>query len=77
MTNEGFENTSDNFGKFIYQLQLKNKALAWKLESNLIKLYWQHESLMFNQTCLNKGLLPKHTHTHTHTHTYIYITYDK
>ena len=36
-------------------------------------------SIMFNQICINKEMLPKytyictHTHTHTHTHTYIYI----
>ena len=34
-------------------------------------------SLIFNQTCLNEGLLANYTHihtlTHTHTHTYIDI----
>ena len=42
----------------------------------LLEIIWLevlNVSLLFNQTWLNKRLLPNHTHTHTHTHTYIYI----
>ena len=50
----------DNFGKFIYQPQPKTKALVRKLERIPIKLNRQHVSLLFNQTCLNEGLLPNY-----------------
>ena len=43
-----------------------------KLERVLNKLYRQNLSLLFNETCLNKRLLPNRTHTHTHTHTHTY-----
>ena len=62
MAYEGFESAPDNFSKFIYHLQPKTKALVWKLERILIKLYRQNMSLSFNQTCLNEGLLPNYTH---------------
>ena len=42
----------------------KTKTLVRKLERILIKLYRQNVSLLFNQTCLNEGLLPNYTHTH-------------
>ena len=61
--------TRENFGKFIYQLQPKTKTLFRKLERNLIKLYNQNVSLLFNQTWLKEGLLPNHTHMYI----YIYI----
>ena len=53
----------DNFGKFINQFQPKTKTLVRKLERILIKLYRQHVSILFNQTCLNERLLPNYGHT--------------
>ena len=73
MAYERSESALDKFGKFIYQLQPKTKTLVRKLEKIQIKLYRQNVFLLFNQKCLNEGLLPNYTHTHTHTHTYIYI----
>ena len=70
---EGSEISVNNFGKFIYRLQSKTKTLVRKLERILIKLYRQNMSLLFNQTCLNEGLLPNYIYFNTHTHTYIYI----
>ena len=32
----------------------------------LIKLYRQNMSLLFNQTCLNEGLLPNYTYIKIH-----------
>ena len=61
------------FGKFIHQFQLEIKTLIRKPERILIELYRQNVSLLFNETCLNKQLLPKYTHTHTHTYIYIDI----
>ena len=58
----GPENTRDNFDELIYQFQPKTKKLVRKFERILIKLYRQNVSLLFNQTCLNEGLLPTHTH---------------
>ena len=52
------------FSKFIYQLQPKTKTLVRKLE-RILKVYRQNLSLLFNQTCLNEGLLSNYTHTHT------------
>ena len=68
------ESARDNFGKFLHQLQPETKTLIRKLERILIKSYRQNLSLLFNETCLYKRLLPNYTHTHTHTHAiYIYI----
>ena len=56
MANERYKSTWDNFSKFIYQLQPKTKTLFRKLERILIEWYKQYLSLLFIQTCLNKGL---------------------
>ena len=61
---EGSESAWDYFHKFINLLQHKTKALVRKLEKILKKLYRQHVSLLFNQTCLNKRLLPNFTNTY-------------
>ena len=64
MAYERSKSTRKNIGKFIYQLQPKTKPLVRKLGRILTKLYRQNVSSLFNQTCLNKGLLPNFTHTH-------------
>ena len=63
MTYEESERAQDNSSKFINQLQPKTKTLVSKLERILIKLYRQHVSLLFNEICLNEGLLSNYTHT--------------
>ena len=73
MAYEGSEIARDNFGKFINQFLPETNTLIRKHERNLSKLYRQHLSLLFNETCFNERLLPNYTHTHTHTHIYIYI----
>ena len=64
MAYETFESTWDNFGKFIQQLQPEIKTLIGKLERILINLFRQNVSLLFNQTCLDGGVLLNYTHTH-------------
>ena len=56
MAYEGSESSRDNFGLFIYQLQLETKTLIRKLERILNKLYRQNLSLLFNEICLNELL---------------------
>ena len=68
MACERFESAWDNFGKFIHRFQPETKILIRKLERILIKLYRQNVSLLFNQTCLNEGLLPNYTHTYIYIH---------
>ena len=73
ITYERSESARENFSKFIYLFQPKTKTLIKKIERILIRLYRRNVSLLFNQACFKKGLLPDDTHTHTHTHTHIYI----
>ena len=71
------QSARENFGNS----STNSKAHIRKLERILMKLYRWNVSLLFNQTCLNKRLLPNYTHTHTHTHIYTYTSaqaeYDK
>ena len=62
MAYEKSKSSWDNLGKSIPQFQPETKTLIRKLERNLIKLYRQNVSLLFNQTCLNERLLPNYTH---------------
>ena len=39
----------------------------------LMELYRQNVSLLFNQTCLNEGLLPNYTTIYIYIYIYIYI----
>ena len=74
MAYEGSESAQDNFGIFINRFQLETKTLVRKLKNILIIQTYVY--LLFNETCLNKLLLPKtqtHTDTETHTHTHIYV----
>ena len=50
MVYEGSESARGNFGKFIYQFQIKTKTLIGKLERILIKFYGRNVSLQFNKT---------------------------
>ena len=70
MAYERSKRTQNNFSKFIYQFQAKIVTLVRKLERILIKLYRRKVYLLFEQNCLNEGLLPNHTHTHTHARTH-------
>ena len=63
----------EKLSEIINEFKPEIGAIVRKLERILIKLYWQHVSIWFNQACLNEGMLHTHKHTHTHTHIYIYI----
>ena len=58
MAYERSESARGNFGKFIFQQLTKTKTFVMKLERILIKFYRQNVFLLFNQICLNEGLLP-------------------
>ena len=73
MVYEKSESARKNLGKFIYQHQPKTKKLVRKIERILMKLYWQNVYLLFDQICLNEGLLPKYPHTCARAYIYIYI----
>ena len=74
MAYEMSECARDNFDKFIHQFQPETKTLLRKHEKILIKSYRQNVSSLFNQTYLNKRLLPNNNNNNnTHTRTYIYI----
>ena len=71
MAYEGSESAQDNFGKFIHQFQPETKTLIRKLRKDLKQNIQTNMSLLFNETCINKRLLPNYTRTRTHTHTHI------
>ena len=70
---KGSESARDNFGKFISQFQPETLTLIRKLERIFNKLYRQNLSLSFNETYLNKRLLPNHTHTHAYIYIYVCV----
>ena len=67
MAYERSKSALDNFGKFIYQLQHKDKTLVWKLERILINYIDKMCLYQLNPTDLNDGLL------HIYIYIYIYI----
>ena len=69
MAYERSESTHDNLDKLINQFPPKTKTLVRKLERIWIKGHRQNMFLLFNQTCLNEGLLPNYKHIWI----YIYI----
>ena len=82
MVCKGSQIARENFGKFIYQLQPKTETLLRKVERILIRLYRQNVALLFNQTCLNEGLLCNYIYIYIYMcvcvcviYIYIYINY--
>ena len=48
-----------NLGHLIFNLPSGIKTLIRKIEKNGYKLNASEEAIIFNQTCLKEGLLPK------------------
>ena len=63
MNTEIFESAQQvlSFGQFIHKLNQKHKILVRKREKCLNKLTRLKMSVVFNETCLNEGLLPTYT----------------
>ena len=67
----------EKFGEFIYQFKPEMRTLVKKLERILIKLYRQHVSISFNQTCLNEGMQPNYTQIYIYIYIYMEANYGK
>ena len=56
----------NNFGNLLFHLPAEEKTLIRKLEKQLYKQNAAETAIIFNNTCINEGLLPKYTNLRLH-----------
>ena len=62
-----------SYGRFINQFSPNIIRSIQQIQKINKKNCKQNISIMFNQICINKEMLPKYTHTHTHIYMCVYV----
>ena len=63
---ETLANTTLNFGQLLFHLQPEEKKIVRKIEKVSYKINAADTAIVFNNTCLKEGLLPKYTNLRLH-----------